>query len=110
LDVWFREEQLALVQAGQPMVVSRSSIFLWRRRLVNYCHTGNRARTTIIRVDLLHLVIYIMAWPHATFDKMATFLWNKVGGLFSRQAISRRLKEICVTKKGCLLKLIKLSE
>jgi hypothetical protein len=81
------------------MVVSQSSIFCWRRCLVNYPHTRNQARTTIIGVDLLHLAIYITAWLHATLDEMATFLWNEGGGLFSRQAISRHLKEIGVTQK-----------
>jgi hypothetical protein len=44
-------------------------------------------------------VIYIMAWPHSTLDEMATFLWNEGGRLFSRQAISKCLEEMGVTKK-----------
>ena len=42
--------------------------------------TGNRERTTIVGVDLLSLVTYIMAWPDATQDKMAVFIYNEGGG------------------------------
>ena len=34
----------------------------------------------IIWVDLLSLVTYIMAWPDATLDKMAVFIYNEGGG------------------------------
>ena len=40
-----------------------------------------------------------MAWPDATLDEMAVFIYNEGGGLYSRQAISNRLRELDITKK-----------
>ena len=40
---------------------------------------GNRERATIVGVDLLSLVTYITAWPDATLDEMAVFIYNEGG-------------------------------
>ena len=45
-----------------------------------YRQTGNRLRTTVVGVDLLNLATFITAWPTATIDEMASFLYNKGGG------------------------------
>ena len=69
-----------------------------------YHQTGNRPRTTVVGVDLLNLVTYITAWPDATLDEMAAFIYNEGGDLYSRQAISNRLKDLDVTRKKALTK------
>ena len=61
--------------------------------------TSNTERTLIVGVDLLSLVTYITAWPDATLDKMAVFIYNEGGDLYSRQRISQQLAELDITKK-----------
>ncbi len=39
----------------------------------------NGPRTTVVGVDLLNLVTYITAWPDATLDEMAAFIYNEGG-------------------------------
>ena len=41
--------------------------------------TSNKARATIVGLDLLNLVTYITAWPDATLDEMAVFIYNEGG-------------------------------
>jgi hypothetical protein len=53
----------------------------------------------IVGVTLLNLVTYITAWPDVTLNKMAAFIFNKVGDLYSHQAISKCLEELDATKK-----------
>ena len=96
---WFREQQLQRFHAGEAIDVSLSSIYRWAIRIEPYRQTGNAERTQIRGVDLLNLVIYITAWPDATLDEMAVFMYNEGGVLYSRQTISKRLKELEITKK-----------
>ena len=64
-----------------------------------FLQTGYGPRTTVVGVDLLNLVTYITAWPDATLDEMAAFIYNKGGDLYSRQAISNCLQDLDVTRK-----------
>ena len=48
---------------------------------------------------MIALITFILAWPDATLDEMATFIYNKGGGLYSNQLISKRLSELQITKK-----------
>ena len=77
--VWYREQQLQRFNAGEAIDVSRRSIYRWADHLGPFRQTGNRERTTIVGVDLLSLVTYITAWPDATLDEMAVFIYNKGG-------------------------------
>jgi hypothetical protein len=79
--------------------VSERSLFRWSGRLKPYRQTGNRERSQIIGTKLFNLVTYITAWPDATLDKMAAFIFNKGGGLYSREAMSKQLKKLDITKK-----------
>ena len=78
--MWYREHQLQRFNAGEAIDVSRRSIYRWADRLEPFRQTGNRERTTIVGVDLLSLVTYITAWPDATQDEMAVFIYNERGG------------------------------
>ena len=62
--------------------------------------TGNGPRTMVFGVDLLNLITYITAWPDATLDEMAAFIYNEGGDLYSRHAISNRLQDLDVTRKN----------
>jgi hypothetical protein len=97
--VWYRELQLQRFNAGEAIDVSLASIYRWDDRLEPFRQTGNTERTTIVGADLLSLVTYITAWPDATLDKMAVFIYNEGGDLYSRQRISQRLAELDITKK-----------
>ena len=77
--VWYREIQLEKFHAGEAIQVSRRSIYRWDVRLEPYRQTGNRPRTTVVGVDLLNLVTYITAWPYATLDEMAAFIYKEGG-------------------------------
>ena len=97
--VWFREIQLQRFNAGEAIDVSLASIYRWGDRLEPFRQTGNTERKTIVGADLLSLVTYITAWPDATLDEMAVFIYNEGGDLYSRQRISQRLAELDITKK-----------
>jgi hypothetical protein len=97
--VWHHEEQLERWNAGEVTEVSERSLFHWRERLEPYRQTGSMERSQIIGTKLLNLVTYITAWPDATLDKMAAFIFNEGGELYSRQATSQRLAELDITKK-----------
>jgi hypothetical protein len=97
--VWYCELKLERFDSREEINISQMSIYRWEAHLEPHCQTSNRAWSQIIGVDLLNLVIYITAWPDATLDEMAAFIFNEGGGLFSRQAISKHLKELEITKK-----------
>jgi hypothetical protein len=97
--VWYCAIQLEKFLAGEEIQVSLSSIYRWGVRPGPYRQTGNSPRTTVVGVDLLNLVTYITAWPDATLDEMAAFIYNDGGDLYSRQAISNCLKDLDVTRK-----------
>ena len=78
--IWYREQQLEKWNAGKVTDVSESSLFRWSGRLEPYRQTGNRERSQIIGTELLNLVTYITAWPDATLDEMAAFIFNEGGG------------------------------
>ena len=59
--------------------VSKRSLFHWRERLEPYRQTGSMERSWIIGTELLNLVTYITAWPDATLDEMAAFIFNEGG-------------------------------
>jgi hypothetical protein len=79
-DVWYREQQLQRFNAREAIDVSLASIYRWEDHLEPFRQTGNRERTTIVGVDLLSLVTYITAWPDATIDEMAVFIYIKGRG------------------------------
>jgi hypothetical protein len=97
--VWHHEMQLESFDAGEAIDVSLASIYRWADCLEPFRQTGNRERTMIVGVDLLDLVTYITTWLDATLDEMAVFIYNEGGGLYSRQAISKCLEELDITKK-----------
>ena len=78
---WFREQQLQRFNAGEAIDVSLSSIYRWAVRIEPYRQTGNAERTQILGADLLNLAIYITAWPDATIDEMAVFMYSEGGVL-----------------------------
>ena len=50
-------------------------------------------------VKMLNLVTFLRSWQEATFDKMAVFLYNKGGPLYSKKALSKCLGKLSILKK-----------
>ncbi len=98
--VWHREEQLEKWNANEVTDGSKRSLFRWTRRLKPHRQTGYMERSRIIGTELLNLVTYITAWPDATLDKMAVFIFNEGGELYSRQVISQQLAELDIKKES----------
>ena len=48
---------------------------------------------------MLNLVTFLRSWQEATLDKMAVFLYNKRGPLYSKKALSKRLGKLSISKK-----------
>jgi hypothetical protein len=99
---WFCEEQLQKFHAGEAVDVSLSFVYRWSHCIQPYCKTNNRERPQIIGADLLNPVTFITAWPNATLNMMAAYIFNKGGDLYSHQTIFKCLKELDITKKRAL--------
>jgi hypothetical protein len=94
---WFRKEQLTRFIAGEATSFSQLSVYQWADQVTPYC---NREEwTQIIGANLINLITFITDWPDATLDKMAVFMYNKGGDLYSSLMISKCLKELGVTKQ-----------
>jgi hypothetical protein len=80
-------------QNGEEVDVSGRSLQRWTNCLEPFHQTGNKARDTVVGLDLINLVSFLTAWPEGTIDDMASFIYNK------GDAISRRLKDLGISKK-----------
>ena len=60
---------------------------------------GNRSNGTISGADQLLAVICVTIWPDSTTDNIATFVFNKGGGVYTRGQVSKRMKEMEITRK-----------
>jgi hypothetical protein len=98
-NIWFRNEQLVKVQAGEDIDVSTRSLSHWKERLYPYHQSGNKAREQVLGVDLLNLMTFLRAWPEATFKEMDIIIYNEGGLLYSKQVLSRHLAKLSISKK-----------
>jgi len=88
--------QATAIQTG----ISRTSLIRWQQRIVPYRQTGGRDRDNLVGTDLLLLAFWLFVYPSSTADQTGTFIFNNSGGrLYSREAISQRMKEMKLTKK-----------
>ena len=95
-----RESELWSFQHGYPLVASRRSLQRWNRRLHPFIMTGNRDRNVIVGLDQYHMLLFLLAWPDARLDEVIAFLANAGNGrVFTRTQVSRRMKELGLTKK-----------
>lgn len=98
-DEWYRDVQLLKHQNGEEIDVSPASISRWRQRRERFRRTGNQDRTQLVGIDMMNMVTFIIAYPDATLDEIAVFIYNEGGELYDNSTISRRLKELQITKK-----------
>lgn len=96
---WYREQQLEKHQNGEDVDVSAISIWRWGSRLDAYRATGNRPRSQIVGDEQILLITFIMAYPDATQDEVSVFIYNEGGDLYSREVVSKRMKELDITLK-----------
>jgi hypothetical protein len=61
--------------------------------------TGNDQKETVTDFDQFLLVFYLLLYPYCELDEAAAFIYNNGGGIYSRQDLSKRLKELDVTRK-----------
>ncbi len=59
----------------------------------------NKEYGTIMGVDMIHLITFLVAQPDSTQDEMAAFVYNEGGALYSKQRISEHLDDLEITKK-----------
>ena len=70
---WYRDEQLQRHQNHELVDVSASSISRWyRRRAVR----GNRDRKQLVGIDMMNMVTFLIAYPDASLDEIAVFIYN----------------------------------
>jgi hypothetical protein len=97
--IWYRREQLQKWNEGEPTDVSQASLYRWADCPHPFRWTGGQPRTTIVGVDMIHLVTFLVAHPDLTQDKMAAFVFNEGGMLVSKQRNSKHLDDLEITKK-----------
>ncbi len=102
--VWYRREQLQKWNKGKPTDVLQTSLYRWANRPHPFQQTGGQPRTTIVGVDMIHLITFLIAHPDLTQDKMAAFVYNKGGILYSKQCISEHLNNLKIAKKKASIK------
>jgi hypothetical protein len=97
--VWYHREQLQKWNEGGLTDVLRASLYRWADHPHPCQQTGGPAHTTIVGVDMIHLVTFLVAHPDATQDEMAAFVYNKGSMLYLKQCISEHLNDLKITKK-----------
>ena len=96
--------QFSVAAAARKFNVSQSSVYRWTRRVDPLQMTGNHSRVVLTGLDQFLLTICIFLHPRSKADEQATFILANGGArAYSRQEISKRLKELGVTRKICTL-------
>lgn len=94
-----RAREIDRVIAGeQPAFASMRSINRWNHRLEPYRMTGNKQKESLCGTDQVLLAFYLQVYPDAESDEIAIFIFDNGGGLYSRQMIDKRCKELLLTK------------
>ena len=61
---------------------------------------GDRSNETIVGADQFLAVICVTIWPDSTTDDISTFIYNEGGSVYTRSQVSKRLKEMEITRKA----------
>ena len=94
-----------VASAARKFDVHASTIYRWIDRIDPLQMTGNKSRYVLTGLDQFLLSMGIYLYPRASTDELATFIFVNGGAehAYSRQDVSRRLKELGVTRKKCSL-------
>ncbi len=82
----------------------QASLYRWADRSHLFRQTGGQPCTTVVGVDMIHLVTFLVAHPDSTQEEMAAFVYNEGGVLYSKQCISEHLGDFKITKKKASIK------
>jgi hypothetical protein len=77
----------------------QGSLYGWFNCPHPHHQTGGPTHTTIVGVDMIHLVTFIIAHSDTTQDDIAAFIYNEGDALYSKQQISKYLDNLKITKK-----------
>ena len=102
-SVEFRQEMVAMHNAGRQVPERlRSSLYRWRRRIVPYRQTGNKASRSMNGEARFLLVLYKKVYPEAQHEEASAFIANESmdGRVYSPSEISRALKDLEMTRKA----------
>ncbi len=58
---------------------------------------------------MIHIITFLVAHPDSTQDKMAAFVYNEGGALYSKQRISEHLDDLEITKKKASIEVFQAS-
>jgi hypothetical protein len=97
--VWLRRQMIAQAANGEPTAAHASSLRRWEMDIHAKRMTGNKQKETVIGFDQFLLAFYLQVCPDCHADEAAAFIYNNGGGIYSRQDLSCRLKEMDITRK-----------
>ena len=103
--LWLRIEVLdhafahGINDASVHYDISKKSIRRWLHRLAPYQQTGNSERTVLTERDQILLALCLYLFPRLEDEDVCAFIYENGGGLYSQQDISRRCRELRLTRK-----------
>jgi hypothetical protein len=62
--------------------------------------TGGRERQNLVGQDQMLLAVCLYAYPDASADEIAMYIFENDGGIYSRGSISKRMKELKMSRKA----------
>jgi transposase len=101
---FYREEVLTAVEQGgmaavDAFTVSCATVYRWLQRPEHYRMTGGNERNNLVEQDQLLLSMVLFMYPNARADQIGAFIYNNGGALYSREDISKRMKQLGLSKK-----------
>jgi GH24 family phage-related lysozyme (muramidase) len=98
--VWLRRDMLEKAANGEQVKAHHASLRRWEAEGVHAKRmTGNKQKDTVTGFDQFLLSFYTLVYPDFELNEAAAFIYNNGGGIYSRQDLSKRLKEMDVTRK-----------
>ena len=85
--------------AANVVQCSARTIRRWVQRLIPFRKTGGIPRAQLTGGDQLLLGICIFIYPNATSDEICAFIVANRGGIYSRQAVTKRCKNLGLNQK-----------
>lgn len=107
--VWFRLDVLdhvyghGIADAHRHYRVAKKSIRRWLQRLAPYHQLGNAERQIITGRDQILLGICLHIYPRAEDQEVAAFIYANGGNIYSHKDVSRRCKELKLSRKRASL-------
>ena len=96
---WLRVIEIQYRQLGLPTIACDRTIDRWEERLEPHQMTGNKERQSIIGLDLILLAVFYSVWPCGDADEACIFIYNNQGDVYTRNNVSKQMKDIQMTRK-----------